>query len=143
MRVQEESLAEQQRHELRVNELQNMAESNDMSAMFDSQSEQIDMFKENQVWRVPAMLWEIASSCTGKIKRFSLVEPKRLFEYGFGLFRSRKMMFWSCKSTIEVFCRQISGFVLFLENLESHGILKNHFLGPESHRFFYLVMENE
>ena len=56
MRVQEESLAEQQRHELRVNELQNMAESNDMSAMFDSQSEQIDMFKENQVWRVPAML---------------------------------------------------------------------------------------
>ena len=30
-----------------------------------------------------------------------------------------------------------------MENLESHGILKNHFPGLESHGFFCLVMESK
>ena len=33
------------------------------------------------------------------------------------------------------------GFVRVMENLESRGILKNHFPGLESCGFFYLVME--
>ena len=36
----------------------------------------------------------------------------------------------------------LTGFVRVMENLESHGILKNCFPGLESHGFFYLVMEN-
>ena len=40
-------------------------------------------------------------------------------------------------------CRfAVAGFVRVMENLESHGILKNHFPGLESHGFFYSVMEN-
>ena len=34
-----------------------------------------------------------------------------------------------------------TGLVRVIENLESHGILKNHFPGLQSHGFFYLVME--
>ena len=42
-------MAQQELLESRVNELQEIAQSNDMSAIFDSKLEQVDMFKENQV----------------------------------------------------------------------------------------------
>ena len=55
VKVHEESLAQKQVLESRVLELQDITQSNDVSAIVDSKLEQVDMFKENQVQKTTSI----------------------------------------------------------------------------------------